>query len=97
MDDRTRAATYEDVLRIVELLEAERVEYEPYVIRINDELTVDIMNLASGLTWKDLVPYRVRIEGVNVIDLRGLLRMKENGRLKDKADAEQIRKILESA
>ena len=151
MDDRTRAATYEDVLRIVELLEAEGAEYaliggyalalqgivrltedvdilveptaenaerwvralaklpdgaaheldgdttlheEPYAIRINDEFTVDIMNSASGLTWKDLVPHRVRIEGINVIDLHGLLRMKENGRLKDRADAEQIRKIL---
>lgn len=151
MDDRTRAATYEDVLRIVGLLEAEGVEYalvggyalawqgivrltedvdilveptaenarrwvralsklpdgaarelegdetlheEPYAIRINDEFTVDVMNSASGLTWADLVPHRVRLDGVNVIDLRGLLRMKENGRLKDKADAEQIRKIL---
>ena len=27
MDERTRAATYQDVLRIVELLEKERVEY----------------------------------------------------------------------
>ena len=27
MDDRTRAATYEDVRRIVSLLEAEGVEY----------------------------------------------------------------------
>jgi hypothetical protein len=27
MDDRTRAATYEDVLRIVDLLEGEGVEY----------------------------------------------------------------------
>ncbi len=151
MADRTRAATYEDVLRIVGLLEAEGVEYalvggyalawqgivrltedvdilveptaenarrwvralsqlpdgaarelagdptlheEPYAIRINDEFTVDVMNSASGFTWNDLRPHRVRIDGVNVIDLRGLLRMKENGRLKDRADAEQIRKIL---
>lgn len=67
---------------------------EPYAIRINDEFTVDVMNSASGLTWADLVPHRIRLDGVNVIDLRGLLRMKENGRLKDQADAEQIRKIL---
>lgn len=151
MDDRTRAATYEDVLRIVDLLEGERVEYaliggyalalqgivrltedvdilveptlenarrwvralsqlpdgaakeligddtlheEVYAIRINDEFTVDVMNSASGLGWADLVPYRRRIEGINVIALEGLLRMKEHGRLKDQADAEAIRKVL---
>jgi len=151
MDDRTRAATYEDVLRIVSLLEAEHVEYaliggyalalqgivrltedvdilveptaenavrwvralsrlpdgaarelegdatlheELYAIRINDEFTVDVMNSASGLTWVELLPHRIRIEGIHVIDLEGLLLMKENGRLKDRADAEQIRKIL---
>lgn len=151
MDQRTRAATYEDLRRIVELLEAEHVEYaliggyalalqgivrltedvdilveptaenarrwvralsalpdgaakelagdetlheEPYAIRINDEFTVDVLNSASGFTWQELLPYRTRIEGVNVLSLEGLLRMKENGRLKDQADAEQIRRAL---
>ncbi len=151
MDDRTRAATYEDVLRIVDLLEGEGVEYaliggyalalqgivrltedvdilveptldnarrwvralaqlpdgaakelvgddtlheEAYAIRINDEFTVDVMNSASGFSWADLVSYRRRIEGINVIALEGLLRMKEHGRLKDQADAEAIRKVL---
>lgn len=151
MDDRTRAATYEDVRRVAELLEREQVEYaliggyalalqgivrltedvdvlveptpdnvrrwvralsnlpdgaarelagdeklheEPYAIRINDEFTVDVMHSASGLSWKDLLPYRRRIEGINVISLEGLLRMKEHGRLKDQADAEAIRKVL---
>jgi hypothetical protein len=151
MDDRTRAATYDDLFRIVGFLEAEGVDYaliggyalalqgivrltedidilvaptaenaerwvralsrlpdgaarelvgdstlheEPYAIRINDEFTVDVMNSASGLTWRDLVPYRVRIEGVEVISLAGLLRMKERGRTKDRADAEAIRKVL---
>ena len=151
MDDRTRAATYEDVVRVAELLEAEHVEYaliggyalafqgivrltedvdilveptvenarrwvralshlpdgaakeligddtlheELYAIRINDEFTVDVMNSASGFSWTDLVPYRKRIEGMNVLSLEGLLRMKEHGRLKDQADAEAIRKVL---
>ena len=112
MDERTRAATYQDVLRIVELLEKERVEYaliggyalfahgyhrattEPYAIRINDEFTIDIMNSASGFTWKDLLPFRSRIDGVNVISLEGLLKMKSAGRLKDQADAEMIRRML---
>ena len=153
MDQRTRAATYQDVRRVAELLEAERVEYaliggyalalqgivrltedvdilvdptpenarrwvralarlpdgaakelegdetlhaEPYAIRINDEFTVDVMNSASGLTWLDLLPYRTRIDGILVVSLPGLLRMKEHGRLKDQADAEAIRQALAS-
>ena len=153
MDERTRAATYRDVRRVAELLEAEHVEYaliggyalalqgivrltedvdilveptpenarrwvralsqlpdgaakelagdetlhaEPYAIRINDEFTVDVMNSASGLSWQDLAPYRTRIEGINVVSLAGLLRMKEHGRLKDQADAEAIRQALGS-
>jgi hypothetical protein len=151
MDERTRAATYQDVLRVAGLLEAEHVEYaliggyalalqgivrltedvdvlvepsvenarrwvralsklpdgaaaelagddtlheEPYAIRINDEFTVDVMNSASGFSWKDLLPYRRRIDGINVVSLEGLLKMKEKGRLKDQADAEAIRKAL---
>jgi hypothetical protein len=153
MDARTRAATYEDVRRVAQLLERESVEYaliggyalalqgivrltedvdilveptlentrrwvralsdlpdgaakelagddtlheELYAIRINDEFTVDIMNSASGLTWQDLLPYRSRIDGINVVSLAGLLRMKEHGRLKDQADAEAIRQALGS-
>jgi hypothetical protein len=151
MDERTRAATYEDVKRVAELLESEGVEYaliggyalalqgivratedvdvlvepsvdnarrwvralsklpdgaakelvgddtlhaEPYAIRINDEFTVDVLNSASGLSWKELVPYRTRVDGINVVSLEGLLKMKEKGRLKDQADAEAIRRAL---
>ena len=154
MDERTRAATYEDVKRVAELLEREGVEYaliggyalalqgivrltedvdilveptvenarrwvaalsqlpdgaakeltgddtlhtEHYAIRVNDEFTVDVMNSASGLGWKDLVPYRTRIDGINVVSLEGILRMKEKGRLKDQADAEAIRRALAGA
>lgn len=151
MAERTRAATYEDVRRVVELLEREGARFaliggyalalqgivrltedvdilveptaenarrwvralselpdgaakelagdetlheELYAIRINDEFTVDVMNSASGFTWNDLAPYRVEIDGIPVIGLEGLLRMKQNGRLKDQADAEMIRKAL---
>src|SRR6478672_3013458 len=144
MDERTRAATYEDVLRVAQLLEAEQVEYaliggyalalqgivrltedvdilvepslenarrwvralsklpdgaakeligddslheELYAIRINDEFTVDVLNSASGFTWQQLLPYRKRIDGINVVSLEGLMMMKEHGRLKDQADA----------
>lgn len=33
-------------------------------------------------------------EGILILSLEGLLRMKEHGRLKDRADAEAIRKAL---
>jgi hypothetical protein len=151
MDERTRAATYQDVFRVAALLEEEHVEYaliggyalalqgivrltedidilveptaenarrwvralsklpdgaakelegdetlheEKYAIRINDEFTVDVMGSASGFTWQQMLPYRTRIEGINVLSLEGLLRLKEKGRLKDQADAEAIRNAL---
>ena len=47
-----------------------------------------------GFEWSELVKFRKRIEGINVISLEGLLLMKEKGRLKDQADAEAIRKAL---
>ena len=152
MVERTRAATYEDLVRVAALLDAEAVEYaviggyalalqgivrltedvdilveptpenarrwvralsqlsdgaarelvgdetlheEPYAIRINDEFTVDVMNSASGFSWKDMLPFRKRIEGIQVVSLEGLLRLKAHGRLKDRADAEAIRKALD--
>lgn len=63
-------------------------------IRINDEFTIDVMNSASGFTWAELVPFRTRVDGIQVLSLEGLLKMKENGRLKDRADAEAIRRAL---
>jgi hypothetical protein len=53
-----------------------------------------MMNSASGLTWDELPPYCIRVRGVPVVSLKGLLRMKSGGRLKDQADAEMIRKAL---
>ncbi len=151
MAERTRAATYEDLVHVAALLEGEGAHYaviggyalalqgivrltedvdilvepttdnaerwvralgqlpdgaakalvgdqtvhlEPYAIRINDEFTVDVMNSASGFTWTDLLPYKVRLDGIDVISLAGLLRMKEHGRLKDRADAEAIRRAI---
>ena len=77
-----------------ELAGDETLHAEPYAIRINGEFTVDVLNSASGLTWQELLPYRTRIDGIQVVSLEGLLRMKEHGRLKDQADAEAIRQAL---
>lgn len=151
MDERTRAATYQDVLEVARLLESEGVEYaliggyalalqgivrltedidilvepteenaarwvralsklpdgaarellgdttlhtEAYAIRINDEFTIDVMNSASGFSWEDMLPFRRTLDGVKVISLEGLHELKKNGRLKDRADAEAIRRAL---
>lgn len=77
-----------------ELIGDNTLHQELYAIRINDEFTVDVMNSASGFSWADMLPYRTRVEGINVVSLDGLLRLKENGRLKDRADAEAIRRAL---
>lgn len=52
------------------------------------------MNSGSGLSWQELAPYRKRIDGIWVLSLKGILRMKAHGRLKDQADAEMIRRAL---
>ena len=79
-----------------ELAGDDTLHSEIYAVRINDEFTVDVLNSASGFTWQQMLPYRTRIEGINVVSLEGLLRMKEHGRLKDQADAEAIRSALRS-
>jgi hypothetical protein len=77
-----------------ELIGDETIQDEPYAIRINDEFTVDVMNSASGRSWEELKPYMRTIEGIRVVNLSGLLLMKENGRAKDRADAEAIKRTL---
>jgi hypothetical protein len=62
-----------------------------YAIRINDEITVDVMAAACGHGWQELSQYSIRIalgEGVelSVLSLEGLLLTKEGLRDKDRAD-----------
>ena len=78
-----------------ELLGDDTLHLEYYAIRINDEFTVDVMNSASGYTWDELFPYRTRVEGLWVISLPGLALMKQHGRLKDQADVEAIRQVID--
>src|ERR1700722_20890307 len=47
-----------------ELAGDDTLHEELYAVRINDEFTVDVMNSASGLTWRELVVYRKRIDGI---------------------------------
>ena len=70
-----------------------------YAIRVNDEITVDVLPSAAGHTWEELKSHvtRIEIDGVRVrvLDLEGLLKTKEVPRPKDQADAEAIRRALE--
>ena len=45
-------------------LEGDDTVHTEYAIRINDEFTIDVMNSASGYTWSELAPLRIRLEGL---------------------------------
>jgi hypothetical protein len=70
-----------------------------YAIRVNDEITVDVLPSAAGFGWDELRQHvtQVDIEGVRVkvLDLEGLLKTKQTLRAKDQGDAEAIRRALE--
>jgi hypothetical protein len=61
---------------------------------------VDVMPKACGLSYDDLLPFIARLEhdgqGINVLDLEGLLRTKQGVREKDVADRRQIELALSS-
>lgn len=70
-----------------------------YAIRINDEITVDVMPAACGHSWDELSHYAIRIdlgEGVmaSVLSLEGLLLTKEGMRDRDKADRAVLLRAL---
>jgi len=73
---------------------------ERYAIRVNDEITVDVLPSAAGCTWNELKGNIMRVDidgiGVKVLDLEGLLKTKLVPRPKDQADAEAIRRALDA-
>ena len=70
-----------------------------YAIRINDEITVDVLPSAAGHSWDELRRHIVEFEiddmRIKILDLPGLLKTKEVPRPKDQADAEAIRHAIE--
>jgi hypothetical protein len=70
-----------------------------YAIRINDEITVDVLPSAGGRSWDALKPHviTVDIDGtpLRVLDLEGLLQTKRGARPKDALDAQWIERALE--
>jgi hypothetical protein len=95
----TRPATWEDVKLLARYFGEAGVEQKRYAIRVNDEITVDVLPSAAGFGWDDLKQHvtQVEIEGVRVrvLDLEGLLKTKQLPRPKDQADAEAIRRALD--
>jgi len=71
-----------------------------YAVRINDEITVDVLPAAAGVGWEALRPYIevVELEGVplRVLSLEGLLKTKAGDRPKDRLDAEAIARALQA-
>jgi predicted nucleotidyltransferase len=71
-----------------------------YAIRVNDEITVDVLPAASGVPWNALRGFveSIEIDGVRirVLSLEGLLRTKGGARPKDQMDAAAIRRALEA-
>lgn len=71
-----------------------------YAIRINDEITVDVLPAAAGKTWDELERHIVTLDidgtALRVLDLEGLLETKRGLRPKDQADAALIERALEA-
>jgi len=69
-----------------------------HAIRINDEVTVDLMPSVSGISFETLAAHAVLLdldgERVPVLDLAGLLMTKQGNRPKDQADAALLRAAL---
>jgi len=70
-----------------------------YGIRINDEITVDVLGSVCGLTWDDLKAYRTSLTvddvTIPILNLEGLLLTKQGVRPKDRMDAAILQRALE--
>jgi hypothetical protein len=71
-----------------------------YAVRINDEITIDVMPSIAGITWEQMQGHitSVSIDGqsIRLLDLPGLLRTKQGARPKDQMDAAVIRAALQA-
>lgn len=69
-----------------------------YAVRINDEITVDVLPAAAGISWSDLREHvqivTVDDVQVRVLSLEGLLKTKRGDRPKDKMDAAALEAAL---
>ncbi|MGH8264302.1 MAG: nucleotidyl transferase AbiEii/AbiGii toxin family protein [Steroidobacteraceae bacterium] len=69
-----------------------------YAVRVNDEITIDVMPSVCGQSWEALRPHIVTLDidgqAVKVLDLPGLLKTKQGLRPKDQMDAAVISAAL---
>lgn len=65
-----------------------------HAVRVNDEITIDVMPSVAGNSWETLCPHIVTLEideqPIRVLDLPGLLKTKQGVRPKDQMDAAAI-------
>ena len=73
---------------------------QQYAIRVNDEITIDVLPAAAGHDWSELRGHIMvaEIDGVpvKVLNLEGLLKTKQVPRPKDQADARLIEQALDA-
>lgn len=71
-----------------------------YAVRINDEITVDVLPSAGGIAWAELQPHittlQIDDQPVRVLDLAGLLKTKQGSRPKDQMDAAVISAAIDA-
>ncbi len=71
-----------------------------YAVRVNDEITIDVMPSVAGLTWQELRAHIVEreVDGqtIRLLDLEGLLKTKQGQRPKDEMDAAVLRAALDA-
>jgi Nucleotidyl transferase AbiEii toxin, Type IV TA system len=70
-----------------------------YAIRINDELTIDVMPSVAGQSWESLLGHMTTLvidgQSIRLLDLAGLLKTKQGVRPKDQMDAAVINAALQ--
>jgi hypothetical protein len=71
-----------------------------YAVRVNDEITVDVLPSAGGIPWVELEPHITTLQlddqPVRVLDLAGLLKTKQGARPKDQMDAAVLAAAIEA-
>jgi hypothetical protein len=74
-------------------------EDKQYALRVNDEITVDVMPSIAGHSWEEMKPHIMNIEidgiTIRVLDLSGLLKTKQGVRPKDRMDAAVLAAAIE--
>jgi len=75
--------------------------YYLHAIRINDEITIDVMPSVAGITFAELEQHAqtMFLDGVPVplLGLEGLWKTKQGLRPKDQADAALLQRVIDSA